>query len=50
MHLNEKQKESLLLGIDKKALKDLIIFKTKNNLFKTPGYFGDNGLYLNTIS
>jgi len=47
MHLNEKQKESLLLGIDKKALKDLIIFKTKNNLFKTPCDFGDNGLYPN---
>ena len=47
MHLNEKEKESLLLGIDKKALKDLIIFKTKNNLFKTPCDFGDNGLYPN---
>ena len=47
MHLNKKQKESLLLGIDKKALKDLIIFKTKNNLFKTPCDFGDNGLYPN---
>ncbi len=47
MHLDEKQKESLLLGIDKGALKDLIIFKTKNNLFKGNCNFGQNGLFPN---
>ena len=47
MHLNEKQKESLLLGIDKGALKDLIIFKTKNNIFNANCSFGANGLYPN---
>lgn len=47
MHLNEKQKELLLLGIDKKALKDLIIFKTKNNLFNANCSFGANWLYPN---
>ncbi len=47
MYLNEEQKKSLLLGIDKNALKDLIIFKTKNNLFKENCSFGQNGLFPN---
>ena len=47
MYLNQEQKESLLLGIDKNALKDLIIFKTKNNLFKENCSFGQNGLFPN---